>query len=70
MVMVIQMKKLTLSAVFLFLASGLLFAEARIEFVKTLHDFGKVEQRSIVKHVFEFRNTGTEPLVISKLEAG
>lgn len=35
----------------------------------TFHDFGKVELNKPVEHVFSFRNTGDEPLIISKVKA-
>ncbi|MBW2526014.1 MAG: DUF1573 domain-containing protein [Deltaproteobacteria bacterium] len=33
---------------------------------KTAHDFGKIKQGKEVAHVFEIRNAGTAPLLISK----
>jgi Protein of unknown function (DUF1573) len=35
----------------------------------TTHDFGEIAKRQPVKHVFEFRNTGNEPLVIENVRA-
>jgi len=38
---------------------------AKFEFEKTEHDFGKIPQDKSVEYTFKFKNTGTEPLVIS-----
>jgi len=38
---------------------------ASFEFEKTEHDFGKVKQDPKVEYTFKFKNTGSEPLVIS-----
>ncbi|MEO1261637.1 MAG: DUF1573 domain-containing protein [Bacteroidota bacterium] len=38
---------------------------AKMEFTKMIHDFGEVKEGQIVKHAFEFTNTGKIPLVIS-----
>lgn len=36
-----------------------------IEFVKTTHDFGRIdEEKGLVSHTFEFKNTGNVPFVI------
>lgn len=43
--------------------------QPRIEFAEAIHNFGKVAEGEVVKHVFEFKNTGDAPLVISKVEA-
>ncbi len=39
------------------------------KFSKETHDFGKVEQGKPVTYKFEFKNTGTDPLVISDAQA-
>jgi len=39
----------------------------RIEAREAQHDFGKVVQGTTVSHVFEVRNTGSEPLVIDRV---
>ncbi len=39
----------------------------RIEAREVQHDFGKVVQGTTVSHVFEVRNTGSEPLVIDRV---
>ena len=38
---------------------------AEIEFEKEVHDFGKMKQHGDARTVFAFKNTGTEPLIIS-----
>ncbi|MFP5471524.1 MAG: DUF1573 domain-containing protein [Bacteroidia bacterium] len=35
-----------------------------LAFAQELHDFGDIKQETTNKHVFEFTNTGVEPLVI------
>jgi ribosomal protein L30E len=45
------------------------FAQAKIQFSETKHDFGKVnETNGPVSHVFSFKNTGNAPLVIQNVE--
>lgn len=41
-------------------------AGPQIEFSRTTHDYGTIEQGGDGKTEFEFTNTGTEPLIISK----
>lgn len=36
---------------------------------KSAHDFGDIQQGEIVEHVFKFTNTGTEPLIITNVQA-
>lgn len=38
---------------------------AEIEFEKEVHDFGNMKQHGDASTVFSFKNTGTEPLIIS-----
>ena len=40
-----------------------------ITFSKEAHDFGKIEHLKPVTHVFTFKNTGTEPIVITDAAA-
>lgn len=40
-----------------------------MKFTKETHDFGKVEQGKPVTYVFEFKNTGTDPVVINDAQA-
>ncbi len=37
----------------------------KIEFLETTYDFGTVKDGEKVKHVYKFKNTGKEPLIIS-----
>lgn len=41
----------------------------KITFKYLEYDFGKVEEGKIVKHEYEFTNTGSEPLIISDAKA-
>ncbi|QJW88326.1 DUF1573 domain-containing protein [Spirosoma taeanense] len=55
-------------ALFVFVAVG--YAQKGVmKFAKETHDFGKVEQGKPVTHVFEFKNTGTDPIIISDATA-
>jgi hypothetical protein len=38
---------------------------AKMNFEETIYDFGEVDEGAVVKHVFEFTNTGKVPLVIN-----
>jgi hypothetical protein len=40
--------------------------KSEITFEKEVHDYGKIKQGANGDCVFEFKNTGTEPLIISK----
>ena len=42
--------------------------ETSITFKQTSYDFGEVEEGTVVKHVFKFTNTGSEPLVIKSAQ--
>jgi hypothetical protein len=52
----------------LFLPS-LAYGDPSIEFVRETHDFGVVMQGEKLEYTFEFTNTGTEELVIEKIES-
>ena len=39
-----------------------------MSFEETEHDFGEITEGDKVTHIFEFKNTGDEPLVISKAQ--
>ena len=41
-------------------------AVTQIEFVEETFNFGEIENGEIVQNVYRFKNTGTEPLVITK----
>ncbi|MFN8346024.1 MAG: DUF1573 domain-containing protein [Spirosomataceae bacterium] len=40
-----------------------------IKFAKNENDFGKIEQGKPVSYVFEFTNTGTDPIVLGNVAA-
>jgi hypothetical protein len=69
------MKKLIAFTFLLFLAVQLHAQEAaeekldgpQITFMESTHDFGDIEQGTKVSHVFEFENSGTEPLILSNV---
>ena len=42
-------------------------AGPQIEFSEVKYDFGTIKQGDVVDHVFKFKNTGTQPLVISNI---
>lgn len=42
-------------------------SKAKIEFADKSKDFGDIFQGDKVSHVFKFKNTGTEPLVLSNV---
>ncbi|HVP91984.1 MAG TPA: DUF1573 domain-containing protein [Terriglobales bacterium] len=42
--------------------------KARAAFKETAHDFGKVKQGEVLTHEFEFRNDGTDALVVERVE--
>jgi hypothetical protein len=44
-------------------------AGAQIKFTEEKYDFGSIKQGDVVDHVFKFKNTGTQPLVISNVQA-
>jgi len=39
-----------------------------MEFAESKHDYGVIEQGEKVSHVFKFKNTGNEPLVLSNVK--
>ena len=43
------------------------FAQPSIHFNEVGHDFGKVSQDDKIEYVFEFSNTGNQPLIIGKI---
>ncbi len=42
-------------------------AGPQVEFMEVKYDFGTIKQGDVVDHVFKFKNTGTQPLVISNV---
>ncbi|MDH5610788.1 MAG: DUF1573 domain-containing protein [Cyclobacteriaceae bacterium] len=43
-------------------------AGPKITFKEAKYDFGNIKQGDMVEHVFEFENTGTEPLILSNVQ--
>ncbi|MFD1614995.1 DUF1573 domain-containing protein [Gelatiniphilus marinus] len=41
----------------------------KIEFDKTIHDFGEIEAKTRVETVFKYKNTGEAPLVITDIKS-
>lgn len=63
------MKKIIMIVVFsAFVTCGLF--SPRIHFSEKVHDFGVVEQKAVLKHVFTFQNKGTGKLIIEKIKSG
>ncbi len=50
------------------LLTSYIFSQAKIEFSKTYKDFGAVKEGQKPTFVFEFENTGTQPLVLSSVK--
>lgn len=64
------MKKLLTFAAGLLMATALMAQQPVITFVKTQHDFGKInEADGRVTTIFEFKNEGMQPLVLSNVRA-
>lgn len=40
-----------------------------IEYAETVYDFGTVKEGDIVEHVFTFKNTGKEPVILNQVSA-
>lgn len=68
------MKKVIFTVLALFVALGVYAQESaepqgpKITFENKTHDFGDITQGDVVKHVFTFKNTGTEPLILSNVQ--
>ncbi len=41
---------------------------ALVVFVEDTHDFGDITEGEVVSHVFNFKNSGTEPLILSDVK--
>ena len=41
---------------------------AKVKFESTTYEFGNIKQGEIIKHDFKFKNTGSAPLVIKKVD--
>jgi hypothetical protein len=58
------MKKLLL---LILLSSTALYAKSGIKFDKVAHDFGSIQQNTVVRAAFSFKNTGNSLLVIDRV---
>lgn len=64
------MKKTFSLFVALFVFVAVSYAQKGVlKFAQETHDFGKVEQGKPVTYVFEFKNTGADPVVINDAQA-
>lgn len=65
------MKHFILSLILFLGFSGVSFAQdgAIISFAEEKHSFGEVDEGPKVSYEFTFTNTGTEPLILSKVKA-
>ena len=68
-------KLLLLPFLFFVLGSNSLFAQIEfgtegplIVFEENSYDFGEIKQGDVVSHVFEFKNNGTAPLILSDVK--
>jgi Protein of unknown function (DUF1573) len=62
-------KVLSFIAATLFVATVGFAQKGVVKFKTSDHDFGKIEQGKPVTHVFEFTNTGTDPIVLGQVTA-
>ncbi|HXA01378.1 MAG TPA: DUF1573 domain-containing protein [Cytophagaceae bacterium] len=53
--------------VFVLKAQGQMNSSSVISFSEELHDFGDVKQGDTLQYTFEFKNTGSSPLIISEV---
>lgn len=44
-------------------------AKTNIEFERSSHNFGKIKDGDVVEHVYKFKNTGANPLIIDEVVA-
>lgn len=63
------MKKLVLIAIFILAGIGTTMAQAKIVFKSETIDYGEIKKGSDGVRVFEFTNTGDEPLVIKEVSS-
>ncbi|WP_432264665.1 DUF1573 domain-containing protein [Autumnicola psychrophila] len=63
------MKKLVLIATFILAGIGTTMAQAKIVFQSETIDYGEIKKGSDGVRVFEFTNTGDEPLVIKEVSS-
>lgn len=63
------MKKLFFTLVAMMVFTVASFAQGKLQFNKTVHDFGKVPEAGVVTYTFEVKNVGTAPVVITNAQA-
>ncbi len=64
------MKKIASLFVAMFVLVAVSYAQKGVvKFAKETHDFGKIEQGKPATYSFEFKNTGSEPVIISDASA-
>lgn len=64
------MKKIFSLFVAMFVLVAVSYAQkGTMKFVKETHDFGRIEQGKPATYVFTFKNTGTDPVIISDAQA-
>jgi len=63
------MKKICLTIVLFLIAIFISKVNAQpfIYFYEKEYNFGKVNQGDVIKHIFKFKNIGTETLIINKI---
>ena len=61
------MYRTLLTVVLLLSIPALSYSQPAIHFNEVRHDFGRVVQEDRIAYVFEFSNTGDQPLIIEKL---
>lgn len=61
------MTRYFLNIVFVFILGSSVMAQADIQFKETTLDYGTIVKGSNGKKIFEFTNTGNEPLIISEV---
>lgn len=65
--MKVLLSTLLCSATLILLAAVPVLAQPVISFDEETYDFGDVNQGDVLEHLFVFRNTGNEPLLIEKV---
>lgn len=67
-VIITKMKKIILIICIIF-APALCYSQPAITFNELSHNFGVVNQKDRIEHIFEFANKGDQELVIEKVSA-
>jgi len=62
-------KSISLFVAFFVLIAVSYAQKGNMKFATETHDFGKIEQGKPVTYVFQFKNTGTDPVVINDAQA-